>query len=128
MANLFTNQQTYQILRYLSLPLSELPTLLTKIDDIVAIDEDLQVEILSILNKLIALEELLSNERNSINSGLIRADVLEWESGGRRSAGMTLEYSKAKNELAIFLGYPLPSIGGSSSCGSGSLSMNVIIQ
>ncbi|MGA0200575.1 MAG: hypothetical protein ACO3NK_15935, partial [Prochlorotrichaceae cyanobacterium] len=44
-------------------------------------------EIQSDLDKLDTIDATLTTEQGSVNASLIKADVLEWEPGGRRVAG-----------------------------------------
>jgi hypothetical protein len=41
-----------------------------------------------IIDEIRSIEESIATEQNSPNNALIKADVLEWESGGKRSLGL----------------------------------------
>ena len=74
-------------------------------------------EIQADLDKLDTIDATLTTEQGSVNASLIKADVLEWESGGRRVAGFTAEMSRLKNRIRTLLGIDSPTAGGRSGMG-----------
>ncbi|MEH2384909.1 MAG: hypothetical protein V7K14_03760 [Nostoc sp.] len=69
---------------------------------------------LQIMTDFILVERAIATERSSVNSSLIRADVLEWQPGSR-SSGMLIQRDDLIEKLRYQLGLP-PSpdpIGGS---------------
>lgn len=74
-------------------------------------------EIQSDLDKLDTIDATLTTEQGSVNASLIKADVLEWEPGGRRVAGFTAEMSRLKNRIRTLLGIDSLTSGGRSGMG-----------
>lgn len=122
---LLTNTDSYRILKHLALPYEKLTYIKERIA-LVATEEgeDFESQILSLLAQLDSLELKISEEKLNVNSALIRADVLEWEGGGKRSRGMIDEYGKLRGSLANFLGITLTI--NSRNCG-GAMTMEVIL-
>lgn len=55
------------------------------------------------LATLDALDASLTTEQGSTNSSLIRADVLEWEGGGRKTAGIAARFEAVRERIAQML-------------------------
>ena len=129
MPALITNTDTYNILKHLGLPFSQLNYLREQIDIVALEGTDYEQLILDTLTKLEAVALKLSEEQSNPNSALIRADVLEWEGGGKRSAGITAEYGRLKAYLANLLNIPLSDLSSTSGnpIGSGSMCIEVIL-
>jgi len=56
-----------------------------------------------LLAQLAEVNTAIATEQSSVNNSLIRADVLEWEEGGR-STGMTNQESRLQQQLYNLLG------------------------
>ena len=74
-------------------------------------------EIQADLDKLDTIDAALTTEQGSVNAALIKADVLEWEPGGRRTTGFTSEMARIKNRIRALLGISGPTTGGRSGMG-----------
>lgn len=122
---LLTNNDAYKILKYLALPYAQLPYIKSQINLIATEEgEEFEAQILLLLSQLESLELKINEEKSNANGALIKADVLEWEGGGRRSRGMVEEYNKLRGSLANFLGIDLTTIR-TGKCGY--LTMEVIL-
>lgn len=122
---LLTNNDAYRILKFLSLPYSQLSFIKEQITKISTEEgEEFEAYILKLLADLESLETTITEEKSNPNAGLIKADVLEWEGGGSRSKGMTQEYNKLRGQLANFLNIDLRE---KLVHNSGSLTMEVLL-
>ena len=77
-------------------------------------------EIQADLDTLDTLDATLTTEQGATNAALIKADVLEWEPGGRRTQGLATESARIKQRLRNLLGLG-SGTGGSSRGGMGTL-------
>jgi hypothetical protein len=99
----FLEVDKYKIIKYLYLPASQEGMVQDAMNLVQEKSEILVTEVQGILTELDDLTTLLSNERNSPNGALIKADVLEWE-GGKRTEGMKESRTELTTQLANLLG------------------------
>ena len=64
---------------------------------------DLIAAIQADLDSLDALDLTLNTEQGSTASGLIRADVLEWEPGGAKTRGIEVRFESIRGRIAAIL-------------------------
>lgn len=100
---MFNPSDYLKILKYLNLSINYKTEILQKLSEIEG-DAILENEVKQTLNNLDAIQTTITNERNNPNSALIRADVLEWEPGGKRTEGMLEERLTLLYHLANLLG------------------------
>lgn len=70
----------------------------------------------SLLEQIDELAESLRTARSDASYAMIKADVVEWEPGGKRSEGIAIEKAELEAELAATMGlepYGGASVGGS---------------
>ena len=65
---------------------------------------ELEIEVKETLERLASIDESLTAERGSANAGLIKAEVLEWDSSEARSSGMVAIKAQLTQQLANLLG------------------------
>ena len=76
------------------------------LDSLIAAQADpiVETEIKEILERISSVSQSLEEERGSANAGLIKVDVLEYESSAARSAGMVAVKLGLTQDLANLLG------------------------
>jgi hypothetical protein len=87
---------TYTSVTLSQLVRQQLSSLETTLPELVPIIQD-------DLDTLDTLDTALVAERGSINSSLIKADVLEWEGRGQKTAGISVEFERIRRRIAQML-------------------------
>jgi len=123
-----TDADIYKMLEHLGLPFSYLPELRDKLTLVSATEGDeYESKIIDCVIALDSLAQARSEASADANAGLIRADVLEWEGGGKRLLGFSQEYDRKRALLANLLDIPLTLIpSGSRQYCSGVLEIEVM--
>jgi hypothetical protein len=98
----FASTDYLRVLNHLSLAIAAADLVKTQLTASEA-DSGLEQAIKDTLDELDTLRSTLSTERSSANAALIRADVLEWQSG-QRTEGMEQERLELQLQLANLLG------------------------
>lgn len=99
---MFPTTTYLSVIQYLDKSISDV----AEIQDALLVAEaipEVEAEVIEVLDRIEALNDAIASERASVNSAMIRADVIEWEAG-KRSAGMVTAINVLKDYLARLLG------------------------